>query len=462
MSSILVEGTHAPCAKSRDVRAIPQNQHGRRLRRFFTAAYLAIAGLPIGVPAFAESIGTDRATPAGDLGLRNAIDRALAADPNLKAGAIEIEAAEGRKVQAGLSPNPQASVEVEDSGGTGGYRGFRRTQTTLQISQLFELGGKLDRRVEAANAARDVIRADRELLRLDVMARTTEAFVKVLGAQRRLSIAETRAKRAATLIPALRRRVDAGASSNIEVTRGQVAVDLANIETGHARAALDTARRNLASQWGGTTPDFAQVTGDLDAISQPPPLESFITGLDDNPRLARWSTVRSAREAEVRVQRSLATPDLTFGIGPRHYAETNDAGVVFNLSMPIPVNNRNQGNITEARKELEKTGEERSAARLDLYRELSSAYGELSESWAEINQLRGSVLPAARDALRGVQVGYGQGRFGAIDLLDAQGTLSEAESRYGDALVAYHAAVARIEGLTARPLFSLNASTRSN
>jgi cobalt-zinc-cadmium efflux system outer membrane protein len=460
MSSRFIGRTHAPFgAWSRDVKSL-----SRKVIK--VAGFLAFGLLVIGPAsaenAFAESTDAGSVAAAGNLDLRGAIDRALSSDPKLKASAIEIEAAEGGKIQAGLSPNPQATVEVEDSLGTGGYRGLRRTQTTLQISQLFELGGKLDRRVEAATAARDVVRADRELLRLDVMARTTEAFVRVLGAQRRLSIAEARAKRAATLIPALRRRVTAGASPTIEVTRGQVAVDLANIETGRARTALETARRNLASQWGGGAPDFAQLRGDLDTVKAPPPLQTFIAGLDDNPRLLRWGNLRAAREADVRVQRSLATPDLTFGIGPRHYSETNDAGVVFSLSMPIPVNNRNQGNIIEARKELEKTGEERSAAQLDLYRDISGAYGELAEAWTEISQLRSTVLPAARDALRGVQAGYDQGRFAVIDLLDAQGTLSEAETREGDALVAYHAAVAKIEGLTAQPLTPLNPSYRSN
>ena len=454
MPSISIGETHAPLgARSRDAKAV-----SRRVIK--AACYMAIGLLAGGLLPNAGA-RADGGTSLGDLTLRAAIDRALSADPSLKAGAIEVEAAAGRTLQAGLRPNPQASIDVEDSIGTGGYRGFRRTQTTLQISQLFELGGKLDRRVEAAIAASNVVRADRELLRLDVMARTTEAFVKLLGAQRRLSIAEARAKRTATLIPALRRRVEAGASPTIEVTRGQVAVDMAKIEAGRARAALDTARRNLAAQWGVAPPDFAQVTGDLDTVRPPPALETIIAGLDDNPRLARWNSVRSAREADVRVQRSLASPDLTIGIGPRHYAESNDAGVVFSLSMPIPVSNRNQGNIIEAHRELEKTGEERGAARLDLYRELSAAYGELAESWAEISQLRGTVLPAARDALGGVQAGYGQGRFGVIDMLDAQGTLNEAELRYGEALVAYHAAVAKIEGLTARPLSPPGPSARS-
>lgn len=410
------------------------------------------------------SAGTLSAAPIAEIGpkvdidLRQALEWALERDPGLKAGAHEIEAADGRSIQAGLSPNPTVGIEVEDSLGTGGYRGFRRTQTTLQISQLFELGGKRDRRVEAANAARDVARSDQEVRRLDVLAKTAEAYVGVLGAQKRLAIAQERLKRTSALIPALRKRVETGASARVEITRGEVAADLARIDVDRAKVGLETARRVLAAQWGSTMPDYRNALGDLETATAPPPIQRLIDRLDDNPRLARWKTLRGAREADLQVQRSLATPDVTVGVGPRRYSESNDTGVVFSVSIPIPVNNRNQGSIIEAREELEKTGDEASAARLDLYRDVSAAYGELASAWSEIDQLRNAVLPASRAALKGVQSGYGEGRFGVIDLLDAQGTLSDAEARYGEVLVSYHAAVARIEGLNAGPIDALPSS----
>jgi len=386
------------------------------------------------------------------LTLRQAIDLSLSSDPRLKAGTLGIRAADGRVTQAGLSPNPEASIEIEDSLGSGAYHGFSRTQTTLQISQLFELGGKLERRVEAAGASRRVAVADREVVRLDVMAGTTEAYVAMLGAQKRLAIAENRLARAGRLIPGLKRQAQAGASSSVEVTRGEVSVDLARIEVDRAKAAVASARRNLASRLGPQAASFASVAGDLDRTTPPPPLDAVLADLDANPRLVRWNALGLQRDAELGVQRSLAMPDLTVGIGPRRYSETGDTGVVFSLSMPIPVNNRNQGAIVEARRELEKVGQDQQAARDALYRDISDAYGELQAAWDEIGRLKGATLPSARKAMSGVESGYGQGRFGVIDLLDAQNTLSEAESRLGDALVAYHSAVAKIEGLTARPL----------
>jgi cobalt-zinc-cadmium efflux system outer membrane protein len=431
-------GQHAP----------PRYRHA-----LYLLGLLAAYAAP-GVEASQPKAGAQ--TTAADAGsiltLRQAIDHSLAADPRLKAGALGIQAVDGRVAQAGLSPNPEASIEVEDSLGSGGYHGFSRTQTTLQISQLFELGNKLERRVEAAGASRRVAVADQEVLRLDVMAGTTEAYVAMLGAQKRLTIAESRLDRAGRLIPALKRQVQAGASSPVEVTRAEVSVNLARIEVDRARATAAAARRKLASRLGPGTLSFASVAGDLNRVTPPPPLGVALADLDSNPKLVRWNALGLQRDAELGVQRSLATPDLTVGIGPRRYSETNDTGVVFSLSMPIPVNNRNQGAIIEARRELERVGQDKEAARDALYRDISDAYGELQAAWDEIGRLKNAVLPSARKAMSGVESGYGQGRFGVIDLLDAQNTLSEAESRLGDALVAYHSAVAKIESLTARPL----------
>jgi len=420
----------------------PPHPAGWYLRAFCLLAFLAAC----------PSAGLEAAEVTQILTLRQAIDLSLATDPRLKAGALEIEATGGRVTQAGLSPNPAASIEVEDSLGTGGYRGFTRTQTTLQISQLFELGGKLERRVEAASASRRVAVADQEVLKLDIMAATTGAYIAMLGAQKRLAIAESRLGRAGRLVPGLKRQVQAGASSPVEVTRGEVSVDLARIEVDRARASVATARRNLANRIGPAAPAFGSVAGDLDRVAPPPPLNSVLLDFDANPRLTRWNALGLQRDAELGVQRSLATPDLTVGVGPRRYSESNDTGVVFSLSMPIPVNNRNQGAIVEARRELEKVGQDKEATRDALYRDISDAYGELQAAWDEIGRLNTAVLPAARKAMSGVESGYAQGRFGIIDLLETQNTVSEAESRLGDALVAYHSAVARIEGLTARPL----------
>ena len=98
-------------------------------------------------PQFALAQNAAVASPTSHvLSLSQAIDRATTASPKLEAAASGIAAAAGSERQANLYPNPQASLQVENFGGSGPLRGFRSIETTAGVSQLIEMGGKRDAR----------------------------------------------------------------------------------------------------------------------------------------------------------------------------------------------------------------------------------------------------------------------------------------------------------------------------
>jgi cobalt-zinc-cadmium efflux system outer membrane protein len=84
-----------------------------------------------------------------------ALQRALAANPRLTAAERDVGIASGQSIQAGALINPELSYEQDNFFGSGRYRGTRSAETTLQISQLFELFGKRDARIAAGRAAVD-------------------------------------------------------------------------------------------------------------------------------------------------------------------------------------------------------------------------------------------------------------------------------------------------------------------
>src|SRR5262245_14881158 len=88
----------------------------------------------------------------GVLSLRTALQRAEAGNPKLALAGREIGIGNGRKVQAGAIPNPELSFELDNALGSGQYRGLRSAETTLQLSQAIELGGKRDARIAAGSA----------------------------------------------------------------------------------------------------------------------------------------------------------------------------------------------------------------------------------------------------------------------------------------------------------------------
>ncbi|WP_127089636.1 TolC family protein [Aquabacter cavernae] len=386
------------------------------------------------------------------LTLSQALSAALAANPRLTVADRDIGMAEGRGIQATLLPNPVLSLEVDNAFGSGSYQGLDLADQTLQVSQLVELGGKREARIAAANAGSGVARWEREALRLQVLAETTAAFVAVLSAQRRLDILKGQVGDIERWAPLLRTRVEAGASSPSEISRSRVAVDLARVEQDKARAALLTARRELALLMGLTEARFAAVTGNLARLNAPPPLARILKSAQENPQLTRFTALKAQRSAELNGARAQAVPDVTLGVGYRHYYETADSGVVLSLSMPLPVFDRNQGSILEAGEALRRAEAEEAVVRSALISQVGRAYDGLKAAYDEASLLRESTLPEARAAFGGLEGGYSEGRYTLLELLDAQSSLTETQLRELDALVAYHTALATLEGLTGRPV----------
>ena len=204
------------------------------------------------------------------LTLGSALQRALAASPRLTAAERDVGIATGQRIQAGALINPDISYEQDDSFGTGRYRGTKSAETTLQISQLFELFGKREARIAAGQAGVETAAIQRKAVRLEILSETAIAFLSVLGLQRRIQILDEQVAALDRITPLLQRRVEAGASSPAETGRAEVASALVKADRERTRAALSSARRELAILMGDATPKFAVVSGRLDILGRPP------------------------------------------------------------------------------------------------------------------------------------------------------------------------------------------------
>lgn len=388
---------------------------------------------------------------AGPLTLPQALQRAANANPRIAAADRTIGMADGRREQANALPNPTLGVEVDNfaSGQSGAVQG---AETTLQLSQLIELGGKRDARVQAALGDYDAARWEREAARLELLSETTIAFVEALSVQRRIQLLDRQAAALEKLVPLMQRRVEAGASSPAEVSRTQAAVGLARLERERARTALAVARRELAALMGIDRPDFVAVAGDFGRLSQPAPFEAAIKAIEDNPQLMRWTAMRARRDAELLSARLKAVPDVTASVAWRYYAQTSDNALRLGASMPIPVLDRNRGGIREAQEAAQRTDAERAQNRLILIAVVGKAHDSANGALQQVDLLRRTVLPAARSTLATIETGYGQGRFTLLEILDAYRTVADAELMEHEALANFHTAVATIEGLTGSPV----------
>ncbi len=351
---------------------------------------------------------------------------------------------------------------METFAGQGEFRGFNAAETTIQLSQLIELGGKRGKRRAAATLDAELAGWDYENTRLDVFTGTTQGFVQILAAQKRLALATELTRLAESFYRTVSERAEAGKVSPVEQTRAQVVLSSAHIEEERARKALTASRKALVAQWGSETPAFTRVTGSLEKIRPVPPEEKLGELIVQSPEIARWETEEQQRQARLSLERANAIPDLTVFAGGRNLQETNDNAFVAGISIPLPIFDRNQGGIAAARSTLSKARHERRAVRSRTHAALSARYQSLSAAYIEAKTLREQILPAAEQAFEAADLGYKEGKFGFLEVLDAQRTLFEVRGQYIDALAAYHQAYAEVERLVGRPLETVNNSSSHN
>ena len=385
------------------------------------------------------------------LTLAQALALALKHNPELSAFSHELRANEATVLQAGALPNPVMDLTGDNLNNPRLRQDGDRT-TSIQIGQLIELGGKRSARIRVAETGRDLANWDYEARRIDVLMQTSQYFIDTMAAQQAGQLAGESLRLAQEVAGAVAKRVLAGKVSPIEETKARLALSAAQIETEQIRRQLTTARKNLASMWADPEPAFERVTGNLDALPPLPEYAQLAARIRNNPDLARWNTEIARRQAAVDAEKAKAVPDVTVSVGRTRFSQFEDHAYMLGISIPLPLFDRNRGGILEAHRRLDKAGDEQRAAENRLLTALSQGFQRLGAIRSEVETLRADILPGASSAYVGAAKGYQLGKFGILDVLDAQRTLFQARTQYLKAVTDYHRGHNEIERLTGGPL----------
>ncbi|NBB36296.1 MULTISPECIES: TolC family protein [Pseudomonas] len=375
---------------------------------------------------------------AAPLTLERALQSAFAHNPSLAAAQWEIGVAEGDRQQAGLIPNPQVSWEAEDT------RRRSRT-TTLMLSQPLELGGKRGARIEVAERAQDAASIELERRRNELRADVFQAFYNSTIAQQRLLLTEQSLQLAERGLRVAQGRINAGKAAPVEAMRAQVQLSQVRLELRRAERDQATAYQQLAQVTGAPQATFTRVEEPTTAL---PAIASPQTLLDRLPTTAELRLARlqiNQKEASLGLEKALRIPDLTVSIGSQ-YSETDRERVnLLGVSMPIPLFNRNQGNVLAAARRTDQARDLRNASELRLRSEVQSGLEQWATANTEVNAFNQVILPAAQSAVDTATRGFEMGKFNFLDVLDAQRTLFEARSQYLQAVADSTDAWVRIE-----------------
>ena len=390
--------------------------------------------------------------PVVEVGATLSLDQALsmagASAPTLDAAEADINAAAAARTVAGLRPNPSISVEAENVAGSGPYRGTQSLETTISFALPIELGGKRSARIGVADARSRRVAVQAAITQADLRFNVIQAYAEAAAAQQRLVTASDQARIAAEGFRAAQVRVQAGRASPIEMQRADVARINADADVERAQRLVEVSRFSLSKLIGQT------VSGTLDT--------NWFTGVRSNYGPLReidstGTLAMAAAEADlavadagVRLARSQRVPDLTVGAGARYMRETGDTAALFSLTIPLPLFNNGTAAVDQASSERLRAEAQKRVTAQEVDQAIARAQADAANAATSAVTAKGPALAAAEEAARIARIGYREGKFGQLELLDAERTLAETRLAAIDALLNYHNAQAQLERLTVR------------
>jgi outer membrane protein, heavy metal efflux system len=382
------------------------------------------------------------------LTLASAEAMAQASHPALRQADGLVRAARGEWLQVGLRPNPQIGYvgdEIGDEGRAGMQGGF--------FSQEFVTAGKLG--LSRAVALREVAAAEQRLerARRQIVTTVRMYYYELLAAERSLALANQLQQVGSQALEASALRLKAQEGTQASVLQSRVEADSAQLLVEQATYRRDAARLRLNSVIGSESVSTRPLE-DIFATSLPPLDWETLRAklLSENPELSelRFSVDR-ARWA---VDRAVAgrTPNVMVMSGAQYDNATQFAMANVQVSVPIPVFNRNQGGIAQAYGELTAAQSALEARELALAQQLAAAMSDYNNSSRRVAKYSESILPAARQSLELISSAYEQGELEYLDILATQRTYTEKNLDYINNLESAWKKWAEIDGLLVGPL----------
>lgn len=386
------------------------------------------------------------------LTLEQVLSEALSRNLKLIAERFNITIGEARILQAGLKPNPVLSLggnylDVLGSGFDPGKSAAGPTEVNARIDYLIERGRKRQERIAVAEAAKavsqlELLDSTRTLI-LDVQ----NGFTEVLLAKENLNLALVSLDGFNRIVAVNRTRVESGDLARVELVRSEVAALQFRNQVRQSELRLRLAKNRLQTLMGRTVfaADF-DVEGALRRdpllLTQPEILRAALAARPDLDALRR-DHARS--QADVRLQIAQGKVDYSIGVGYNRQLRVGSGqrgdslGVFF--SLPLPMYNRNQGEIERARQELEQIQARIRGLEQEIAAEAANAFEQYSTAKTLLESIEADMLEQATRVRDVIGFSYRRGEATFVELLDAQRTfndtmqgLNEARAEYAKSL----------------------------
>lgn len=380
--------------------------------------------------------------------LQEAVNLAVEFSPQLKASKAGVMAAKGIEKQAGYWKNPELEIEAENIAGSGQFSGSDSAEYTYGLSQTIEIGGKRSARKKSAFESRKVANSEFTINKLYVIRDVHNAYGSVLAEAEALKLAKEQEELARQVLKSVSKRVAAARESEIQRVKATVAYDASVIKSFQEEGSLKSAKQKLAQLLGKEVLDVSLEHSYFFNLTPPKPLKSYQDILDKSPILNHSRYLNNEKKFNLDLARANRISDPTIKVGFRDFRDSSEQAMVAGLSFPLPLFDRNQGNVYSARAELSKASSNKLQTKLALEQKLMSNWQNWQSSFSTAKKLKESIIPTAKKAFRIARQGYQKGKLPYLEVLDAQRTLFNARESYHEALKNYHTYYAEVQAIT--------------
>lgn len=397
------------------------------------------------------SILTSASTP-NELTLAHACALAVQHHPSLATYPMDRRASDARLLKASRRPNPELSFDVEDFLGSGITKGLSSSVLNALFSQVIERGGKREARTAVARADAQIIDAEYQVRRRQLIEETGKLYITSIAAHENVSFLEAALARSQETLQLVTKLADAGRVTQGAVQQAELEVQKMELEIHSARQERTQASRALTAQWGDSKTILFQKTG-LGAPPKSLPSRSSIqSGLAGHPSLLLAREKTKQAEANLKLANSDRFGDITLSGGVRHDSGSDENSGLLGLSMPVPLFDKREDAMTEMSALLKKTRVEAEGAKRRLNTEFSLAWSDLTASHRAALQVKTSLLPAAANLFKSAEESFRVGKMTSLEYLAAQQQFHDIREKWLSARRSYQLHAAKVQALTNRSL----------
>jgi cobalt-zinc-cadmium efflux system outer membrane protein len=404
----------------------------------------AVALTCLFTPAFGQAAGPKKIT------LDEAIQMALQHNHNLLATRTTIQQSEAEEITANLRPNPSLFADwdylpLNRSGQNAQYL-HDSTEGDIGLSYLIERGKKRQHRLRAA---KDVTAQTRSLVADNERTLTfnvASLFVNVQLAESTIELAEKDLKSFQKTVELSELRYTKGAISEDDYLK--IKLQLLQFETDYQQAvlakvqALSDLRQLLGYE--SVSADY-DVAGPFDYQPLNGNLEDFqLKALQNRPDLRAAQQGVDAARSQYELQRSIGKQDVTVQGNYSHVNGINAAS--FYGSIPLPIFNRNQGEIKRTRIAITQAQEQEKATNGQALTDVRDAYEGWRMSEKIVQLYRSGYLDVAQKDRDIAEYAYQHGAVSLLDFLDAERSYRATQLAYRQSIAAYLLALEQLRG----------------